>query len=64
MRRQIAEWLFESLLDEDFNLGIREGHRRAKIQLVTELSALLESAPKSKKAGIEDAIEVVKQSWQ
>ena len=64
MRRIIAEWLFETQLDEDFELGIKEGSRRTKIQLVTELKALLETAPKSKQAGITEALEVVKQSWR
>jgi hypothetical protein len=60
MRRQLAEWFFERQLDEDFEMGKREGRRLQKIDLTFKLELALSSAPKSKQAGIAQALEIVR----
>jgi hypothetical protein len=60
MRRQLAEWFFEPQLDEDFEMGKREGRRLQKEDLTFKLELALASAPKSKQPGINYALEIVK----
>lgn len=60
MRRQLAEWLFESILDEDFTMGVREGRRQTKDDLTFKLEVLLQSANKTKAPGISQALEMLR----
>jgi hypothetical protein len=59
MRRWIVERLFERELDEDFYLGVVEGNRRMQVRLLNNIKQVKESAPKSKHAGLDDAIKVI-----
>lgn len=60
MRRRLVEWLFERELDEDFELGIREGAERARLSDKARIEAMLEGASKSERAGLEKALGVLK----
>lgn len=60
MRRTLVEWLFERELDEDFELGIREGADRARFSDLHRMGLLLEGATKSERVGIEKAMAVLK----
>ena len=59
VKRAIAEWLFESELDEDYQLGIFEGSRATKLTIRLQLVMLRDQAPKSKQAGIQAALDQI-----
>ena len=60
MRRRLAEWFFESILDEDFSMGVKVGRRQTHHDLTFRLESLLQGANKTKAPGIEQALEMVK----
>lgn len=59
VKRFLAEWLFESELDEDYWMGIGEGSRSTKATIRLQLIQLRDQAPKSKQSGIQAALDQI-----
>lgn len=59
LKYRIADWLFESELDEAFELGIKEGQRRQKVKILDALDLNSLDVAKSNQKGYTLAVEVV-----
>jgi hypothetical protein len=59
-RYWLADLIFSRELDEDYNLGCREGERVARLVMAEHLRRVKTSAPKSAQAGLELAINEIK----
>jgi hypothetical protein len=59
IRRFLAELFFEQELDQDYWMGIRQGAETTKATIRLQLIQLRDQAPKSKKAGIDAALEQI-----
>lgn len=60
LKYRIGDWLFESELDEAFELGLKEGRRRQKheINMALDLGSL--DVSKTNQKGYTIAMEVIK----
>lgn len=59
LKYRIADWLFESELDEAFELGIKEGQRRQKVNILDALDINSLDVAKTNQKGYSIAMEVV-----